>query len=347
MRPFLTRLTASLGGRPFVPSPGHRPKAVPNVTEETMNQELPAPIRPPHRTADQPTKLLDAELIEITQAEFDFDPANAVKHTAESIRRLADNIAAYGLLNNPLVYRDPETGRYRLIAGEGRLRALRLLNWPTVWVRCLKSKPGEQQARDLALIDNLMQEELDPLAFGLYCHDDMRRTGRSARELAKVLQDKFSASTITKHAALVRKLPQDLLQAVREGRLPPAVARVLTPLPDDEMKRQFARLYLDGQVKSGAELAAAIRDAKNGKAAGGQDSFHLEESAIRLTVQFPGGSLPAVEAVLKNLLKDLREHGHKGLAHFKELLAKKANTRRKAAELDAAQSELASHTQTP
>jgi ParB-like chromosome segregation protein Spo0J len=137
----------------------------------------------------------------------------------------------HGLLYDPLVYRDPETRRYWLIAGEGRIRALRLLGRTRVRVRCLKCKPGEQQARDLALIDNLMQEELDPLAYGWYCHDDMQRTDRSARELANMIQDKFSPSTSTKHAALVRKLPGDLLGQIRLGALPPAAARVLPPPP--------------------------------------------------------------------------------------------------------------------
>jgi hypothetical protein len=49
------------------------------------------------------------------------------------------------------------------------------------------------------------------------------------------------------------------------------------------------------------------------------------------------------EAALRAILKDLREHGGKRLEHFKDFLALKAVARRKAAELAAAQANLAGH----
>jgi ParB family chromosome partitioning protein len=285
---------------------------------------------------------LDAEERKIPLADIDFDPANAVKHSDASTRRLADSIAAHGLLNPPTVYRDPETGRYCPVAGEGRIRALRLLGWQTTRARVLKAKPDPQRTRDLSLIDDLLREELDPLAFGIRCRDEIQR-GRSARELAKILQNKYSASTITKHAALADKLPEDLHALIRNGDLPPAVARVLTGLPTPDEKRRWARMYTDRQVQTGEELAQAIRAAKHGNghiAAPG--NFTVQEAGVKITVSLLGQDLAAVETALKQFAKDVREHGH-NLDHFRRFLQKKARASKKAAELHQAQLAVNAH----
>ena len=287
---------------------------------------------------------LETERIAVAPGEIQFDPHNAKKHTAEAIRILADNIAQLGLINDPLLYR--AEGCYRLIAGEGRIRAVLLLGWKTVHVRCLASPPSEQQRRDLALVDNLLQEDLDPLSFGLYCLDEMTRTGRSARELAKVLSNKKDPSTITRCVALATKLPQDLHHCLRSNELPPAVARVLTGLhPNAEKQRHFARLYTSGAVKTGQALAAAIRTDKNGDGqAAGVAGFTCVENGCKITVTLPGEDLAPAETALRNVLKHLRDQGvGRDLKHFTDFLEKMARAAKKASELQQAQDALNAH----
>jgi ParB/RepB/Spo0J family partition protein len=310
---------------------------------------MPPPL-PPARANGQPPQALpvppgeardQAREIEIALDLIAFDEANGLKHTEESTRRLADSIREQGLLNPPLVYED--AGRYRLLAGEGRCLALRLLGWTVTRVRLYPGKPDPQQARDLALIDNLVREDLDPLAFGLYCRDDMARTARSARELAKVLQNKYSPTTITRAVALVNKLPEDLIAMIRARQLPPAVARTLTGLGDDDAKRRFAKLYADGTIKTGEELAEAVRAGKkNGHAApapGGSFTWEDIQAGVTIAVTLPGQDPAPAEAVLKSLAKDLHDHG-KSLSHFKEFLARKAK-------LQAAEAALSGHVSSP
>jgi hypothetical protein len=216
-----------------------------------------------------------------------------------------------------------------------------LLGWKSTWVRCLKGPIAEQQRADLGFVDNVLKDESlsDPLLFGLACLDYLTRTGRSARELAKVLKNK-SASTITRAVARVQKLPPDLHDLIRRRLLSADAATPLTALADDEEKRRFARLYCEGKLKSAAELTAAIRGAKNGNAAAG---FTCEESGVRIAVTLPGKDLAAAEPALRVLLKDLREQSARGLEHFQQFLVKKAHTTKKAAELEAAQIALAGH----
>lgn len=298
-----------------------------------------------------PAAAYDTERIKVLIAGICFDLHNAHKHTAEAIHCLAASIAEKGLLNEPLVYRNTDSARFSLIAGEARVKAMIQLGWEYTYVRCLKGAFTQQQLRDLALIDNLLKEDLDPLAFGLYCLDEKNRTGRSARELAKVLSNKVDASTINRSIAMAGKLPADLHELIRSGKLPPAAARLLTGLKGDEAKRRFARMYVEGEVKTAAELAAVIKAAKNGQATGATAGFTCEESGVRIAVAWTaaapgpgsGQALAPVENALKIVLKDLREQGHRGLEKFKDFLSKKARAARKAEELTAAQSELARH----
>jgi ParB/RepB/Spo0J family partition protein len=319
---------------------GHIPQAIPVAAAEGPNPN----IERIEAALVSPSSPLESERIKVKLAVLSLDLHNAHKHSPEAIDFLATSIAEKGLINEPLVYRDQGTGRLTLIAGEARVRAMIQLGWEATYVRCLQGAFTEQQLRDLALIDNLLKEEIDPLAFGLYCKDEMDRSGRSARELAKVLSNKVNASTITRNVALVNKLPTDLHELIRSSQLPPAVARVLTGLKDDDTKRHFARLYVEGQVKSGAELAAAIKAARNGQAAAPAGSFICEEEGCKITVNLsPGGNLTAAETALRVVLEDLRKHGKRGLEHWKTFLAKKKAHAKKAAELKAAQEALTRH----
>lgn len=271
----------------------------------------------------------------------DIDPeGNARKHfDAEQLQALADNIAGHGLLNALIVYRDPETSRYRLIAGERRLRAVRLLRWPAVRARILKDRPDEAARRELALIDNLQRQDLSDIELGLECLDYIRRNTSTASALALKLGK--HVSTVTRAVQLAQKLPADLHDLIRGGQLSPFAARHLIRLPDDDTKRRFARLYAEGKVKTAAELAAAIKQG-DGMAAPATAGFTAEEGGVRIAVSLGSGKgLAAVEAALRALLKDLRDHGNKGVAYFQDYLARKAVAAKKAAEAQAAHDALA------
>jgi len=151
------------------------------------------PLIPPAATTaltpEAPAALLDTVRLQVKLTDLIFDIHNAQHHTPAAIEALAGNIREVGLLNEPLVCATEEPGRYLVLAGEGRVRAMRdVLGWTTAWVRCLKGALTESQRADLALIDNVVRNTslTDPLLFGLACLDNMARTGKSMRELAKV-----------------------------------------------------------------------------------------------------------------------------------------------------------------
>lgn len=78
-----------------------------------------------------------------------------------SIIRLADSIRRYGILQ-PLTVRETEpedSYRYEIIAGERRLRAARMLGYLTV--PCIIKQTDEQTSAELAIIENLLREDLN------------------------------------------------------------------------------------------------------------------------------------------------------------------------------------------
>jgi ParB/RepB/Spo0J family partition protein len=267
----------------------------------------------------------------------------------EQDRALAKTMATHGHLNPVTVYLDPKTQRFKLVGGgRRRCRAARLNGWKTIRAFVLNEAPDEVTRRELALIENEQRLGLSEIERGKAFDDEMSLTGCTASALAEKLGK--SVSTITRAVALIRKLPADLREAIGP-RFPPSVAQLLTSLPDDDAKRHFAALYREGKFKSGAELATAIRAAKNGQTLSSTAGFTCEENGVRIAVIWTAGvsetssgqPLAAVEQALKTVLKDLHEHGHRGLERLKQFLSKKAHAVKKTAELAAAKDALARH----
>jgi hypothetical protein len=143
----------------------------------------------------------------------------------------------------------------------------------------------------------------------------------------------------------VQKLPEDLIAAVRDGRLPTSVADPLTGLKSDDEKHRFAQMYFDRQVTSGPELAAAIRARHGNGHAPRPTGFAGESGGVCFKVELAAGTgLAQAEAALRELVKELHPYRDRPAAEFQGFLdAKKAAAEadRKAAELRAA---LAGHT---
>jgi ParB/RepB/Spo0J family partition protein len=256
---------------------------------------------------------------------------------------LTDSIRANGVIQPVIVWEDAD-GFFHLIAGHRRCRCARRAGLHTVPARKLSRKPTDNEINILALLENTQRKDIDPLELGLVCVE-LLATYRTATELAKVLHKK-SVSTITRAIALVEKLPADLRGEVKSAHLPPTVARELVSLPDDETKRLIARRYLAGELKTRAEVTAAVRAAKNGnrEAATAPASLACEAAGIKLRLELAAGQgLPEAEAALRELVADLKTHRGRPVAAFRKFLAAKALAKKKAAEHQAASDALAGH----
>jgi len=151
----------------------------------------------------------------------------------EGLQELADSIAANGVLE-PLILR-PAADGYEVVAGERRLRAARLVGLHTV--PAIVRIYSDAQAAEIALIENLQRENLNPIEeasafarllqeFGHTQEDLAKRLGRSRSHLANTLR--------------LLQLPPELQEHLVLGRLETGHARALLTL-ELELQLELAR----------------------------------------------------------------------------------------------------------
>jgi ParB family chromosome partitioning protein len=141
----------------------------------------------------------------------------------EALAELAASIRESGVLQPLLVTRDGD--RYRLIAGERRLRAAKLagLSAVPIVVRQATSK----DAFVMALVENLQREDLDPVEQARAFDRLVREHGMSQEDVAKrVGKDR---TTVTNSLRLL-KASKALLAALEAGDVSEGLARALLPL---------------------------------------------------------------------------------------------------------------------
>lgn len=141
-----------------------------------------------------------------------------------SIIRLADSIRRYGILQ-PLTVReaDPDDScRYELIAGERRLRAARMLGYLTV--PCIVKEADVQVSAELAIIENLLREDLNMFEEAYGYKKLIENHGLTQDEVAKRMS--VSQSAVANKLRLL-KLTYEEQKLILDERLTERHARAL------------------------------------------------------------------------------------------------------------------------
>ena len=150
------------------------------------------------------------------------------------LQALAESIRRFGLLT-PLLVRHAEGGLFELIAGERRLRALKLLGHSHADV--LISEPHDCDCALIALIENLQREELHFLDEAEACRRILQEHPLSREELAARLSK--SPSSLANLLRLLR-LSRSVRSLIRENGLSERHARALLSLDDEKLQYAFA-----------------------------------------------------------------------------------------------------------
>ncbi len=227
--------------------------------------------------------LLGAAALQTESAESLYLPISQVESCASQPRKyfddaaladLADSIREHGVIQ-PLTVRRLASGYYQIIAGERRWRAARMAGLTQVPAVVIEA--DDRKAMELALIENLQREDLNPV--------EEAEGYRTLVETYHMTQED-AAATVGKsrpavaNALRLLALDESVLEQLRNGGLSAGHARALLPLPADK-QREAGRL-IEAQALSVRQAEAMVKRMTDAKK---EREPSVEEVAHRLHAQ--------------------------------------------------------------
>ena len=153
----------------------------------------------------------------------------------EELQALADSIEIHGIIQ-PLTVRELANGYYQIIAGERRWRAARLANLSEIPAIIMEA--DDRKVKELALIENLQRQDLNPMEESLGYQSLMQEYGLTQEEAAKRVGKSRPAVA---NALRLLNLPQDVMEMVRTGRLTAGHARAVLVLKTEKKQLEAAQ----------------------------------------------------------------------------------------------------------
>ena len=151
------------------------------------------------------------------------------------LQALADSIAEHGVIQ-PLTVREMSTGYYQIIAGERRWRAARIANLSEVPAIIVEA--DDRKVKELALIENLQRQDLNPVEEALGYHSLMEEYGLTQDDAAKRVGKSRPAVA---NALRLLALPQEILEMLRQGTLTAGHARAVLVLKTEKKQLEAAQ----------------------------------------------------------------------------------------------------------
>lgn len=189
---------------------------------------------------DNTTDTISSMTVRLSEIEPNRDQPRKV-FNEESITSLAESIKEHGMLQ-PILVRPFGSG-YQIIAGERRWRAARMLGLSEVPVQIREM--DDQQAMQIALIENLQRENLNPVEEAEGYKDLCERFSMSHEDIAKAVGR--SRSSVS-NAVRLLSLPDEILIMLSEGDISTGHAKALLSFEDEGKMFQAARKAAEGKL---------------------------------------------------------------------------------------------------
>ena len=157
----------------------------------------------------------------------------------KALTELAESIKEHGLIQ-PILVRPLIGGGYQIVAGERRYRACRMAGLTQVPVTIRELT--DEETMELALIENLQRENLNPLEEALGYKSLMEEYSFSQEQVAKAVGKSRSAVANTLR---LLNLPEDVTELVKEGKLSAGHARALLAFDDEALMIKTAKSVVD------------------------------------------------------------------------------------------------------
>lgn len=194
----------------------------------------------------------------------------------DALDALAASIEARGVIQ-PLLVRPLHDGSYELVAGERRWRASQQAGLEKVPAVVRSAEQAERL--EVALIENMVREDLNPVEEARACAALVDELGLSKEKLAqRVGRSRPAISNLIR----ILTLPDDVLELLENGKLSEGHGRALLGLEDHEARRRYARRAVE-EGWSVREMEKKVKLAGQPKA-GTKKKADAEETAALLDV---------------------------------------------------------------
>lgn len=171
-----------------------------------------------------------------------------------ALQELADSITQFGMIQ-PITVRKLDSGYYQIIAGERRWRAARLAELKEVPVRVIEA--DDKRAMEMALVENLQREDLNPIEeakgyqtlmsdYGMTQEETSQSVGKSRPAIANALR--------------LLNLTPPVMAMVEDGDISAGHARALLAIKDEAEQLKIAtRIYEESlSVRQTEDLTAKL-----------------------------------------------------------------------------------------
>ena len=159
----------------------------------------------------------------------------------EALNSLAESIGQHGLIQ-PIIVRPTIGGGYTIIAGERRWRACRMAGLTEIPV--VIKDTDEQNLMEMALVENLQREDLNPVEEALGYKSLIDGFGLTQEEVATKMAKSRSAVA---NALRLLNLKEEELEALRSGKITSGHARALLSAENEEVRAKMFESALNGE----------------------------------------------------------------------------------------------------
>ncbi len=156
------------------------------------------------------------------------------KFDEESLRDLSESIKVHGLLQ-PITVKNNDNGKFTIIAGERRWRASQIAGIKKVPVNIINI--GDKNLFELALVENVQREDLNPVEAAMAIKDLIEKYNFSNEQLIKVTGKKRASISNTLR---ILELPEKVLNWIIEGKVSRGHAVALLALDNESEIIKFA-----------------------------------------------------------------------------------------------------------
>ena len=239
-----------------------------------------------------------------------------------ALHDLADSIREHGILQ-PLTVRKLSSGYYQIIAGERRWRAARIAGLQQVPAIVIEA--DDRKMTELALIENLQREDLNPI--------EEAEGYKSLMENYQMTQEEAAARVGKSRSAVANSLRllglcADVRTLLESGKLSGGHARALLPLKADAQKQAAAAVIEHGlSVRQTEALAKKLSGKKKEKTATAEEL--LSESYGKIAAQELSSALGRTCRIVSGRKKGRVELEYYGIDDLNDLLDELAALRHK------------------